>query len=91
MEFSIKLHTIKLGGSIVYRGATGYNFQKKYIVFLSLKIDYDLANSADPDGIIPYYTAFHLGLHCLPKYPLGVSGPQRASKDLILSVGYTHF
>ena len=36
-------------------------------VFLSLKIVFDLANSADPDTK-PLYTAFHLGLHCLPKY-----------------------
>ena len=37
-------------------------------VFLSLKIDLVLANSADPDEM-PHYAAFHLGLHYLPKYP----------------------
>ena len=26
-----------------------------------------LANSADPDEM-QHYAAFHLGLHCLPKY-----------------------
>ena len=31
------------------------------IVFLSLNIDFGLANSADPDEM-PYYVAFHLGL-----------------------------
>ena len=40
---------------------TGYDFQKN-IVFLSLKIDFDLANSADPDEM-PHYVAFHLGPH----------------------------
>ena len=40
----------------------------KNIVFLSLKIDFVLANSADPDEML-HYAAFHLGLHCLPKYP----------------------
>ena len=35
--------------------------------FLSLKIVFVLANSEDPDGM-PHYAAFHLGLHCLPKY-----------------------
>ena len=25
------------------------------------------ANNADPDAM-PHYAAFHLGLHCLPKY-----------------------
>ena len=28
---------------------------------------FSLANSADPDEMPPY-VAFHLGLHCLPKY-----------------------
>ena len=39
--------------------------KKKY--FISLSIDFVLANSADPDEM-PYYVAFHLGLHCLSKY-----------------------
>ena len=26
-----------------------------------------LANSVDPDEM-PHYVAFHLGLHCLPRY-----------------------
>ena len=40
--------------------------KKKYI-FLSLKIDFYLANSADPDEMLRN-AAFHLGLHSLPKY-----------------------
>ena len=28
-----------------------------------------LANDVDPDEM-PHYAAFHLGIHCLPKYPL---------------------
>ena len=35
-------------------------------VFLSLKIVLILAKSTDPDE----NAAFHLGLHCLPKYQL---------------------
>ena len=35
--------------------------------FTSLKIDFILANNADPNEMLPY-VAFHLGLHCLPKY-----------------------
>ena len=38
-------------------------------MFLSLKIDFDLVNSSDPDEM-PYHAAFHLNLHCLPKHPL---------------------
>ena len=48
---------------------------KKYILFLSLKIDFILANSADTDEM-PHHAAFHLGLHCLPKYPFMGSGPK---------------
>ena len=44
------------------------SFQKN-IVFLSLKIDFVLANSADPDEML-CFAAFHLGPQCLSKYPL---------------------
>ena len=37
------------------------------VVFLSLKIDFVLANSADPDEM-SCSEAFHLSLHCLQKY-----------------------
>ena len=37
-------------------------------IFLSPKIGFVLANSTDPDEM-PHYAAFHLGHHCLPKYP----------------------
>ena len=36
------------------------------IVFLSLKIDFSLANSADPDEML-CSVAFHLGLHYFPR------------------------
>ena len=51
----------------IYWGVKDYNFQKN--VVLSLKIHFVLANSADPDEM-PHSAAFHLGLHCLPKYPV---------------------
>ena len=38
----------------------------KNVVFL--KIDFVLANRPDSDEM-PHVAAFHLGLHCLPKYP----------------------
>ena len=34
---------------------------------MSLKMVFTLANSADPDEML-HKAAFHLGLHCLPKY-----------------------
>ena len=48
----------------MYQGVTDYHFQIKMV---SLKITFVLTNSVDPDEM-PHYTAFHLGLHCLPKY-----------------------
>ena len=54
---------------------------KKDIVFLSLKIVSVITNSADPDEML-HYAAFHLGLHYLSKYCLGVSGLQRVNKAL---------
>ena len=51
-----------------------------FTVFLSLKIDFVLANSADLDEM-SLCMAFHLGLDFLPKYPLlGVSDPQRVKQ-----------
>ena len=39
----------------------------KFDVFLSLKVVFILANSADTDEM-QHFAAFHMGLHCLPKY-----------------------
>ena len=38
-----------------------------YDVFMSVKVVFILANSEDTDEMRPY-AAFHLCLHCLPKY-----------------------
>ena len=61
------MDTVKSGWSIVYiEGVTGNTFQN--IVFHSLKNDFVLANSVDPDEM-SHYAAFHLGFQCLLKYP----------------------
>ena len=65
MDFSIKLHTIESGWPIVYIEVSQATIFKK-ILFHSLKINFVLANSADPDEM-PHYAAFHLGLCCLLK------------------------
>ena len=44
----------------------------KNIEFLSLKIDFVLANSEDPDEM-QHYAESHLGLHCLAKMHIGVN------------------
>ena len=48
-----------------YLGVSDYNLN----VFFCLKIFFTFTSSVDPDEIA-HYAAFHLGLHCLPKYPL---------------------
>ena len=48
----------------------GYSFEN--IVFFRLKIFITFTNSVDPDEM-QHYAAFHLGLHCLQNYLLGVS------------------
>ena len=58
IKFPIKPHTIVR--SIVSQVII---FEKN-IVFISLKIDFVFANSAEPEEMSHY----HLGLHCLPKY-----------------------
>ena len=53
--------------SILYfSGFTGRNLYK---LCISVSIFFIPANSADTDEMLPY-AAFHLGLHCLPKYLL---------------------
>ena len=64
MNFPIKFDTIKSGWSIIYSERSQVIIFKMYFF---LKIDFVLANKADPDKV-PYY-AYNLGLHCLSKYP----------------------
>ena len=52
---------------LVYIEGLQVIISKFEIVLLSLKICFIFANSVDPDEM-PHYAAFHLGLHCLPKY-----------------------
>ena len=66
MDYPIHIDTISMQLSIfILRGC-----QTKFLkndVFLSLRIVFIQANSADPVEMLPY-AAFHLGLHCLHKY-----------------------
>ena len=59
------------------------NFKKIYI---SLKIGFVLANSADPHEML-HYVALYLGLHCLSKYLFrGFWYTQRVKIGAFLSV-----
>ena len=55
------------------------------MILFSLKIVFVLANSVDPDEML-HYAAFHLGLHCLPKYHFGVTSVQRVKEHYSCSV-----
>ena len=46
-----------------------FNGSHKYDVFLSLKVVFILANSADTDEM-QHHAVFYLSLHCLPKNPI---------------------
>ena len=65
MEFSIKLHTIKSGWSIVCIDVSQVITSKKKS--FSLRINFVLANSAGPDEML-HHATFHLCLHCLLKF-----------------------
>ena len=67
MGFSIQLHTIRTGSSIVCIEGSQVIISKQYCIF-SMMINSVSANSAYPDEM-PHYAAFHLGLHCLSKFP----------------------
>ena len=60
MEYSLKFDTVKQDGPLYILRDDRLQFQKN-IAFLSLKINFVLANSSYPDD-----AAFHLGFHCLP-------------------------
>ena len=61
--------SLKMSFLLLATATTERKHEMNYDVFLPLKIVFNLANSADLDEMPPY-VAFHLGLHCLPKYLL---------------------
>ena len=69
MDFSLKFDTVKSGRSTVYIQGSQALFKNVFF----LKIDVDLANSADPDEM-PHYATFHMGRVFLQNTRLGVSG-----------------
>ena len=68
MDFPIRIDTISMELSLCIIKASWLKILKR-LVLLSLKIVFTFLNSADTDEMPPY-AAFHLGLHCLPKYLL---------------------
>ena len=67
MDFFIHIKAIRMGLSILYLKGSQVGITN-HGVFLSLRIDFTVANSVGPDEM-PHYVAFHLGLHGLSEYP----------------------
>ena len=61
-------NTYNKGGIIhyIFKGVTGRTFPNDYEL-QSSEMVFTIANIAGPDEM-PHIAAFHLGLHCLPKY-----------------------
>ena len=66
-KFAGKYLDLNLGWFIVYIEGSQVIIYPTKIYLFSLTIILGLANSVDADEM-PHYVAFHLGLHCLPKY-----------------------
>ena len=62
MDFPLQIDRTRIGLSIICVKGSQFN-----LVFISMKFGLTLTNSADPNEM-PLFAAFHLGLHCLPKY-----------------------
>ena len=68
MDLPIHIDTISMGLPIVYFKGAQVEFSKLRCTCFSVPEGcLNLANSADSDEM-QQYAAFHLGLHCLPKY-----------------------
>ena len=67
MDSSFWIDTINLGYTIVHIKGCRVIIFKKYCILLSEDL-FTFTNSVDPDEM-QHYAAFHLDLHCLPKYP----------------------
>ena len=66
MDFPLHIVTVSMGLPIMYLKGSQVEFSKSWCI--SVPEDFLIsANSADPDEM-QHYAAFHLGLHCLPKY-----------------------
>ena len=67
MDFPKHIDTYSMGHSILcFKGPKVEILDNNYVV-MALQIGLILGNSADPNEM-PHYAAFHLCLHCLPKY-----------------------
>ena len=67
MDFPLNVHILDMELIILYRRGSQVEVYEILMHFCHGDIFFILANRAGPDEM-PHYVAFHLGLHCLPKY-----------------------
>ena len=77
MDIPIHIDTISMGLPILYFKGSQEEVSKFSCIFFP-DVVLILANSADPNEK-QHHAAFHLGLHCLPKY--GVTTIQRVTTE----------
>ena len=81
MDYPIHIdrETVSMESSIWYFKGLSVNFFIKW--YISVTEDcFHLASNADPDEML-HFAAFHLGLHCLPKY-LFISSQNEKGKQV---------
>ena len=67
MDFPIQINTLRMVLSIICFKGSQLEISKHLCYSVPEDCIY-LSNSAGPDEML-HFAAFHLGLHCLPKYP----------------------
>ena len=70
MDFPIQVYTIRMGLFIIYFKGLNVKISKKSCTSVHDNFVYP-SSSAGPVEM-PQFVAFHMGLHCLPKYPVRV-------------------
>ena len=69
MDFSKQIDTTSIALPTVYFKGSQVEFCQSNDKFQSLPVVLILTYSADPDEM-QHVAAFHLGRHCLPKFPV---------------------
>ena len=67
MDFPIQINAISMDFYIIYLKGSQVRISNSWCNSFPENC-FDLNKSVDPDEM-PYFAAFHLGLHCFPKYP----------------------
>ena len=88
MDFPIQIAAKRMGLPILYFGVTCRHFKIKICTSVSEYCIYHSKYLAKPDEL-QHYAVFHLGLHCLPNYPVytRVNAPLSDKFNQIMPLG----